>query len=60
MIVTVAIRLALPYSEHLGATRWAYALSRWLTILHGYAPGVLHLLLGTALHTICLHWSTSY
>lgn len=26
-----------------------------LTILHGYAPGVLHFPLGTAFHTICFH-----
>ena len=47
--------LALPYLEHLGTARRAYSLSSRLTILHGYSLGVLHLLLGTALHTIPLH-----
>ena len=32
----VRVDLALTNSEHLGATRWAYALSCRLAILHGY------------------------
>ncbi len=47
--------LAFSYSEHLGATRWAYALGCRSTILHGYRLSILHLLFGTAFHTVCLH-----
>ena len=50
--------LTLPYFEHFGATGRAYALSRRLTILHGYALGVLHLPFSATLHTICLHQLT--
>ena len=45
----------LPNPEHLGSTRGTDALSRWLTILHGDGLGILHLLLGTAFYTVCLH-----
>ena len=47
----------LPDSEHLGATCGANALSRRLAILHSYRFGILHFPLGTALHTVCLHYS---
>ena len=52
--------LTLPYSEHLSTTRRAYTLGRRLAILHSYGPGILHFLLGAALHTVCLHWLTSF
>ena len=52
--------LTLPYPEHLGAARRAHTLSRWPSILHSYASGVLHLLFGTAFHTIRLHEFTSF
>ncbi len=55
----VRVDSALTNSEHLGATRWAYALSCRLTILHGYRFGVLHFSLGTTFYTICLHTLTS-
>ena len=42
-------------SEHLGPTCGAHTLSRRLTILHGYRLSILHLPLGTAFHTVCLH-----
>jgi len=48
--------LTLPYPEHLSATRRAYTLSRWPTILHDHGFGILHFLFGTAFHTVCLHW----
>ncbi len=47
--------LALPYPEHLGLAYWAYTLSCRLTILHGYALGVLHFPFSTAFDTIGLH-----
>jgi len=53
------LALALPYPEHLGTTLRTYTLGCWLTILHGYGPGVLHFSLGSALHTIYLHLLTS-
>jgi hypothetical protein len=49
----------LPYSKHLGPARWAHTLSCWPPILHGYALSVPHLSFGAALHTVCLHQSTS-
>jgi len=49
------LALALPNSEHLGATRRAYALCRRLAILHGYGFRILYFLFGTAFKTICLH-----
>ena len=42
-------------TEHPGATDRANTLSRWLTVLHGNALGVLHFSLGSALHAIRLH-----
>ena len=53
-------RSALSYSEHLGATGWAYALSCWFAILHGYTLGVLHFSFGSAFHTIGLHVFTPF
>jgi hypothetical protein len=52
--------LCLPNSEHFRATGGAYTLSRWLTILHGYAFRIFHLLLGSALNAVCLHYFTSF
>ena len=52
--------LTLSDSEHLSTTRRAYTLSCWFTILHSYGPGILHFPFGTALHTVCLHWLTSF
>jgi len=52
--------LTLPNSEHLSSTRRAYTLSGRLTILHSYGPGIPHFPFGTALHTVCLHWLTSF
>ena len=51
--------LALADPEHLGTTLRADALCRWLSVLHGYGLGVLHLPLGTALHTISFHTISS-
>ena len=42
-------------SEHFGAARGTYSLSRRLAILHGYRLGILHFLLGAALNTVRLH-----
>jgi len=53
-------RSAFSYSEHLGATGWAYALSCWFAILHGYTLGVLHFSFGSAFHTIGLHVFTPF
>ena len=53
-------RSALSYSEHLGATGWAYALSCWFAILHSYTLGVLHFSFGSAFHTIGLHVFTPF
>ena len=47
--------LTLANSEHFGTARWAYTLSRWSAILHGYTLGILHLFLRAALYTISLH-----
>jgi len=50
---------ALTYPEHLGPACGTDALSCRLPILHGYASGILHFPLGTALHTVRLHLLTS-
>ena len=47
--------LALTDSEYLGTTLRADTLGRWLSVLHGYSLGVLHLPLGAALHAVCFH-----
>ena len=47
--------LALTDPEHLRTTGWTYALGCRFSVLHGYGLGVLHLSLGTALHTIGFH-----
>ena len=52
--------LPLPDSEHLSTACRAYTLSCWFAILHSYGPGIPHFPFGTALHTICLHWLTSF
>ena len=52
--------LALSYPEHLSPAYRADALSRWLSILHGYRLGILHFSLGSTFHTVCLHWSTPF
>ena len=52
--------LALSNFEHLGATYWAHALGCRPPILHGYRLSILHFLLSTAFHTICLHLVTSF
>ena len=49
----------LPYPEHLGPAYGTYALSSRPAVLHDYVSGVLHLSLGAALHTVCLHMFTS-
>ena len=51
--------LALADPEHLGTTLRANALGCRLPVLHGYSLGVLHLSLGTALHTIGFHTISS-
>ena len=53
-------RSAFSYSEHLGATGWAYALRCWFAILHSYTLGILHFSFGSAFHTIGLHVFTSF
>jgi len=53
-------RSTLSYSEHLGATGWAYALRCWFAILHSYTLGVLHFSFGSAFHTIGLHVFTPF
>ena len=52
--IPLPIRSALPYPEHLSATRGAHALSRSLAMPHGYGLGILHFLLGSTFHTIGL------
>ena len=47
--------LTLSNSEHLCAACRANTLCCWLTIFHGYAFSILHLLLSSTLNTICLH-----
>ena len=56
----ICSRSALSYSEHLGATGWAYALSCWFAVLHSNTLGVLHLSFGSAFHTIGLHVFTPF
>ncbi len=51
----VRVSLALADSEHFRATGRANSLSRRFAVLHGYGLGILHLSLGTALHTIRFH-----
>lgn len=53
-------RSTLSYSEHLGATGWAYALRCWFAILHSYTLGVLHFSFGSAFHTIGFHVFTPF
>ena len=55
----VRVYLTLADSEHLRATGRAYPLSCRLAIFHSDAFGILHLFLGAALHTICLHIQAS-
>jgi len=45
-------------SEHFGAAGWAYALGSRLAVLHRDGFSIAHILLGAALHTICLHVSS--
>ncbi len=42
--------LTLSYPEHLCSACWAYTLSCWPTIFHGYVFRVFHFFLSTALH----------
>jgi hypothetical protein len=51
--------LALADSEHIRATRWAYALGCWLAVLHGDAFSILHFLLGLTFNAIRLHIQAS-
>ena len=51
--------LALPDSEHLGAASWALTLGSGPLVLERDGLGILHLLLGTALDTVCFHGATS-
>ena len=51
--------LALTDPEHLRTAGGTDALGRRLPVLHGYSLGVLHLPLGTALHTISFHTISS-
>jgi hypothetical protein len=53
-------RSTLSYSEHLGATGWAYALRCRFAILHSYTLGVSHFSFGSAFHTIGLHVFTPF
>ena len=53
-------RSTLSYSEHLGATGWAYALRCRFAILHSYTLGVSHFSFGSAFHTISLHVFTPF
>jgi len=47
--------LALPDSEHFGATLRAYTLSGRLAILHGDLLWILDLNLLATLHAVCFH-----
>jgi hypothetical protein len=51
--------LRLTYPEHLCVAHGAHTLGRRPPILHLYRPGVRHLSLLAALHTISLHFCTS-
>jgi len=53
--ITSEYALALSYPEHLCAACGAHTLSRRSAILHGYALGVFHFLLGTAFDAVRLH-----
>ena len=53
------LALAFPYSEHLGPACGTHTLSGRPAVLHDYALGIRHFLLGAALHTVCLHVFTS-
>ena len=59
ILIAPILTFTLAYPEHLGPTYRAYTLGCWPTILHDYSLSVLHFPFGPALHTICLHFSTS-
>jgi hypothetical protein len=50
--------LALSNSKHLSPAHRACPLGRRLAVLHGYCLRILHLPLGSTLHTVCLHFCT--
>ena len=52
-------RLGFADSEHLGSALGTSTLGCRFTILHFDSPGIAHLSLGPALHTIGLHRLTS-
>ena len=54
-LIPVLLGLGFAYSEDFGAAGRAQALSCRLTILHGYALGVLHFPFSAAFHAVCLH-----
>ena len=47
--------LTLSYPKHLGATFGTCTPGRWLAVLHSNRFGIIHLPLGSAFNTICLH-----
>jgi len=60
ILMTMMSALTFPYSKHLSAACRAHTLSCRPTIFHSYALSILHLPFSTALHTVCLHLTTSY
>jgi hypothetical protein len=52
-------KLAFPYSKHFGPAYGACSLGRRLAVLHRYCLRILHLPLGSTLHTVCLHFCIS-
>ncbi len=57
---TITLTSTFPYPEHLSTACGTHPLSCGLTILHGYALGILHFPFGAAFHTVRLHLSTSF
>jgi len=58
--IVIISALTLPYSEHLGPTYGARALSCRLAILHSYTSSILHFPFSTAFYAVGLHVSTSF
>ena len=56
---SITMKNGKPATQGICPTCGTYPLSRWLTILHGYALSILHFSFGTAFHTVCLHGFTS-
>jgi len=58
-LILVLVISALTDSKHFSPAYGTDALSRRLSILHGYSLGILHFSLGPAFHTVRLHLFSS-